>query len=339
MTNQKIRDFKIPRQWLDAEYALQPREVESIENVVYNVVRNKAVLQKWFPTKQIPQGMRTHEIKIALELDPPIYDGNFMVEDLDEVRTTPITHTLQPMHKDFQINMIDYHASQNQRYYSTRIDELNLREAVKTVADYKERLLYRGMDHLNRARDGANPQGIIDTTVYSLINPPTLPDSQNSFSAAGDNAGMNSAGDGPLSVGAAMASLVPYLYFGPYVFQMTPDIYGQLVQNFNSTTHISDLERMKAMTDLGGNRILEGLDCTHYLIKAAAQADNGSMLMFQRKTQDGEPTGVILESYPITHVPTQESRLGIKGKVFWMGCFATIRAAGFTLETSVDLIA
>jgi len=63
------------------------------------------------------------------------------------------------------------------------------------------------------------------------------------------------------------------------------------------------------------------------------------MLMFQKKTPDGEPTAVILESYPVAHFPTQMSSLGIKGKVLWMGCGAVLRMAAFTKEIDVNLIA
>ncbi len=329
----------LPSKWVDADYALNPREILSLDRIVYGVVRHNAVLQKWLPTVAINKGSLKHELSIAVELSEPLFTKDFMKEDDDEVRKTAITYTLAAMHKDFRINMIDIDASRNQNYYNQTIESLNIREAALTIADYKERVLYRGFDILDRAKTAANPQGIIGTDVYSVINPPTASGTINTFAAAGDNAGMNSAGDGPLSVGAAMASLIADEYYGPYVFQMTPDIYGQLAQNFNSTTHISDIERMHAMIDLDGNKILEGMDTTKYLIKLESVADNGSMLMFQRKTPAGEPTAVVLESYPVAHYPTQHSSLGIKGKVLWMGCEATLRASAFTLETDVNLIA
>lgn len=330
----------IKKQWTDASYILQPREILNLDRIVYGVVRHKAIAQKWLPTIQIAKGMRKHELIIANELSAPKFDDDFMTEDLDEVRNTAITHYLVAMHKDYALNMIDLDASDNNDYYNTKIDELNIREATKTIADYKERVLWRGYDILDRGRIAANTQGVIDTNVKCLTTAPSgNPDSANTFDAPGSNGGMDSAGDGPLSIGAAAASLIADQYYGPYVFIMTPDIYAQLIQNFNSTTHISDIERMKAMTDLSGNKILEGLDVTHYLIKAAAQADNGAMMMFQRKTPDGEPTAVILESYPVSHYPTQQSALGIKGKVLWMGCAAVLRSAAFTQETSVDLVA
>jgi len=327
--------------WLDADYLLNPREVESLDRHVYGVVRNLAIAQKYFPTIQIEKGARHREINIAIELSEPIFTDDFQQENFDEARKTPVDYWLAPMHKDFRISMIDLDASRNiaGQYSDITIDTLNIREATKTIADYKERVLWRGFDILNRARTGANSQGIIDTRVKSLISPPTEAGTIGTFDAASDNSGINSAGDGPLSIGDAMSTLIPNLAYGPYVFIMTPDVYGQLAQNFNSTTHWSDIERMQSMIDLHGQKILEGMDVTHYLIKAAAAADNGSMLMFQRKTPDGEPTAAILEAYPVTHHPTQHSSLGIKGKVIWMGCSANMRPTFFALETSVDLIA
>lgn len=333
----QFRDSK----WIDADYALNAREVESLDRHVYGVVRHLAIAQKYFPTVQVEKGARHREINIAVELSEPIFTGDFLKEDLDEARKTAVDYWLAPMHKDFQISMIDLDASRNiaGQYSDITLDTLNIREATKTIADYKERVLWRGFDILNRARSGANAQGIMDTRIKSIVNPPAAAGSLATFDAATDNAGINSAGDGPLSIGDAMSQLIPNLAYGPYVFIITPDVYGQLVQNFNSTTHWSDIERMHQMIDLHGNKILEGMDVTHYLINASAVADNGSMLMFQRKTPDGEPTAVVLEAYPVTHYPTQHSSLGIKGKIIWMGASANMRPTFFALETSVDLLA
>ena len=331
----------VDSRWIDAEYALNPREVESLDRHVYGVVRNLAIAQKYFPTVQIEKGARHRENHIAVALSEPKFDGDFLTEDLDEVRKKFVDYWLLPMHKDFRIGMIDIDASRNigGKYSDITIDTLNIKEATKTIADYKERSLWRGYDILNRARDGAHPQGIIDSRIPGLISPPAAAGSLATFDAAGDNAGIDSPGDGPLSIGAAMAALIPNIAYGPYNFIITPEIYGQLAQNFNTTTHWSDIERMHAMIDLRGNKILEGMDVTHYLIKTASSGDTGSMLMFQRKTPDGEPTAVILEAYPVTHYPTQHSSLGIKGKVLWMGCSANLRPEFFGLETAVDLLA
>lgn len=341
MKEQLAFSDNIDNRWIDAEYALNPREVESLDRHVYGVVRNRAIAQKYFPTVQVEKGSRHREIQIAVELSEPTFTDDFLNENLDEARKKTVDYYFVPMHKDFKIGMVDLDASRNigGKYSDITLDTLNIREATKTIADYKERALWRGFDILNRARDAAHPQGIIDARVHGVIDPPSDAGSINTFDAAGDNAGIDSAGDGPLSIGDAMSELIPDLAYGPYVFIITPDVYGQLAQNFNTTTHWSDIERMQAMIDLKGNKILEGMDCTHYLIKAAAEADNGSMLMFQRKTPDGEPTCVILEAYPVTHYPTQHSSLGIKGKVLWMGAAANMRPDFFALETSVDLLA
>ena len=328
----------IKKQWTDASYLLHPRQIENLDRIVYGVVRSAAILQKWLPTVQVDKGKRTHKLVIANELDEPKFDGDFMTEDLDSARTTEQIHYLIPMHKDYALNMIDLDASSNSDHYETKIDELNIREAALTISDYKERVLFRAYDFLDRAKSGAGMQGILDSRAKCIISPPTAAGTINSFAAAGDNGGISSAGDGPLTVGFAMASEIADDYYGPYVFIMTPLVYAQFAQNFNSTTHISDIERMLAMTDLQGNRILEGMDYSKYLIKTADGDDAGSILMFQKKTPAGEPTAVILESYPVSHYPTQQSALGIKGKVLWMGCEATLRASAFTLETDIAIV-
>ena len=328
----------VPKSWVDSQYSLFPREVEDLDKVVYGVVRHRQIIQKYFPTVKVPRGVKNRKIAIAQELREPIFSDDFMTEDLDEVKKAEYTYYMGFMHKDFKLGMVDIDASRNSKYTNITIETLNIREAVKTIADYKERYLFRAYDSLNPARTGALSQGIIDTDAAGLITSTEGDGTRNTFDAAGDNGGINSAGDGPLSIGDAMDSLITDQYYGPYVFFMTPDVYGQLAQNFNSTTHISDVERMHAMIDLNGNKILEAMDVTHYLIKAAAAADAGSMEMFQRKTPDGEPTALILESYPVAHYPIQISSLGIKGKVVWAGTTATLRLAAFTQELTVDLI-
>lgn len=329
----------IPKSWVDAEYSLMPREVQSLDRVVRGVIRTKAIIQKYFPTISIPKGNRYHKIALAQELREPIFTDDFMQEDLDEVKKKEVEYWLAAMHKDFRLNMIDIDASRNQKYYNVTIETLNIREATKTIADYKERVLFRGYDILDKARTAAHPQGIIDTSVAGLVNPPSGAGTVNAFDAATDNAGVDSAGDGALSIGDAMSELVDDLYYGPYVFMMTSDILGQLGLNFNATTQLSDIERMHGLIDIHGNKILEAMDTSNYLIKAQAVADNGSMLMFQRKTPDGEPTVVIGEAYPVAHYPTQMSSLGIKGKVLWMGATFVIRPKALALETAVNLIA
>ena len=330
----------IPREWVDAEYALHPTfEIKQIDEVVYGVVRHKAILQKILPTIPIKRGKRNFDIQIAQELSEPIFDDDFMTEELDEVWKKSITFWLMAMHKDFRLKMIDIDASNNSNHSNIDIQTLNIREATLTVTDYKERGLFRGYDILRKDKTGAHPQGLIDTKVKGLVNPPAAAGTINSFDAAGDNLGMDSAGDGPLSVGEAMDILIQKEYTGPYVWLQTPDITGRLGKNFNSQTHMTDIERIRSMIDLEGTQILERLGTTKYLTAKESVADNGSMLCFQRKTPLGEPTAVIGEAYPAAHYPIQMNSLGIKGKVLWMGGCFNFRPEAYALETDVNLIA
>lgn len=332
----------IPRAWVDAEWSLATREVESLDRIIYGVVRSHAIAQKLFPTVPVPKGTRYRKVSIAKELREPIFTDDFMTEDIDEVKKAEYTYWLAFMHKDFQLNMIDMHASQTQKYYNMTIETLNIREAVKTVADYKERVLWRGYAIMGPTKIGVAAstmtQGTIDGNVLGIINETSGDGTYNTFTAAGDGGAVDAAGDGPLSVGAAMSSLIADDYFGPYQWVMSPNIMGQLGINFNSTTQISDLERMQAMIDIHGNKILEGLDVTHYVSNTDTNDDDyGTMLMFQRKTPDGEPTAMILEAYPVAHHPIQMSSLGIKGKVIWGGRGGILRKAAFTKCVDTDL--
>ena len=165
----------IPKAWVDAQYSLMPREVESLDRIVYNVVRHRRIATKYFPTVPIPKGKRYRTLAISQEMREPIFDDDFMTEDIDEAKKSEHTFWLGAMHKDFRLKMIDIDASRNNRYYNISHEQLNIREAVKTIVDYKERFCWLGYGSLNKARTGAHPQGSIDTNVEGIA--PSVRDS------------------------------------------------------------------------------------------------------------------------------------------------------------------
>lgn len=327
----KFTDAETMKQWVDADYQLMTREIQSIDKMVYGVVRQKAIAQKIFPTVPIPKGNKQHIIATEVETEAPRFDDNFNREALDEVRKTESTFYPVFMHKDFALNMTDIDASNNQ-YYNTNLLELTIRGLTGTVADYKEKVMWRGYDISGRAHAAANRQGTIDTSSVGIIGTTNV---QTCDVGAGGDSNVTAAGDGPASIGVGVQSLAPYHYYGPYDLIITPGVYSQLTANLNSTTHISDIERMHSMVDINGGKLLRNMDVTQYLLGTAETTSTGGFMMFDRKTPAGEPTCVIGEEYPIAQYPISRSRLGTNGKIVWAGIPCVLRPYAFTYDTAI----
>lgn len=322
-----------PNEWIDADYQLMTREIQSLERTVYGVIRAKAIADKIFPHIQIPKGKKQHIIATAIEQKPPKFDDNFMKEAEDEARKTESTYYPVFMHKDFTIYMTDVDASRTDpNYYNKDLRALTLQESVATVMDYREKVIWRGYNISGRAGAAANGQGLIDTNSKGISDTTNI---QTCDVGAGGDSNVTAAGDGPASVGIGAQDLVPYHYYGPYDFIMSPGVYAQLLANQNSTTHIHDIERMQSMIDLNGNKLLRNLAVTPYLLGTAETTSTGAIMMFDRKTPAGEPTAVIGDEYPVSHIPTSQNRLGIKGKVIWAGIPCVLRPYAFTKDEAI----
>lgn len=318
------------QKFLDAEYILNPREVESIDRNVYKVVRRSEIIQKYIPTIPIPAGMKEHKVSTEVETDPPIFSDDWTTEDLDEVRKEETTFYTAYMHKDFAITKIDIDASRSSNYHNIDAKQLQIRGISGTMADYKERVLWRGYDI--KGRSSANTQGSIDTNVKGILNTTGI----NTFEAGAGDDDVTAAGDGPASVSYALAELVADKYDGPYYFFMTPLIKAQLALNRNSNTDILDLERMLSMVDEKGNKILRGVATTEKLLNAAETTATGAMCMIDPMTPHGEPTVVIGEEYPVIHYPITNNPVYIKGKVVWGGMAMVLKPKAIASATAID---
>lgn len=314
--------------FIDAETILNPYEIRSIDEDVYSVIFSKAVAQKIFPTKQIPRGMREYYYSIAQETSAPIFSQDFLPEAADKVSKVESTVYLIGISKDYFISMVDIDASRNSSYHRDKIDTLHLREITALVADYKERVLWRGYDIR-----GANP-GVLKTGVTGIFNNASV----TTFEAgAGGDDDVTAAGDGPASIGAAVKELIALFYEPPFPVVLTPKLYGQFAINFNSTTHITDIERIQSMVDANGNKLVSQIYITPHLIAAAETTSNAAMCVIATRTNAGEPTGVIIESYPLWHYPITISRLGIQGKVLWMGGVALMRPTAVAVAADITI--
>jgi len=318
--------------WFDADYQLMSREVTSVDKIVYGVVRQRAFAQKLFPSVKIPKGVKTHSLVIEVEQEAPLFDDNFNREALDEVRKTESSFYPVFMHKDYWLNQTDIDASRQQKFYNTNLLELTVRGTTGTIADYKEKVIWRGYNISGRAHAAANRQGLIDTSSKGIMDTTNV---QTFDVGAGADSSLTAAGDASASVGFAMADLIPYDYYGPYDFILSPKVYKQFIQMANSTTNITDLERLQTMVDIKGSKILRNLDVTKYLLGTAETTSTAACLFFDRKTPAGEPTCVIGEEYPIAHLPMKRPMYGVGGKVIWSGIPIVLRPYAFTKDEAI----
>jgi hypothetical protein len=314
--------------FVDAETVLNPQEVKNIDEDVYSVIYSKAVAQKIFPTKQIPRGMREFLFSIARESSAPIFSKDFLPESVDKVTKAETTVKLVGISKDYFLSMVDIDASRNSNYHSTKIDTLHLREITALVADYKERVLWRGYDIR-----GPDP-GAIETGVIGIITQSGI---QTFEAGIGGNDETGSPGDGPFTCMKGAQALLNYHYEPPFVVVMTPQLYGQFCLNMNTTTHITDIERIQSMVDANGNKMFSGIYITPHLVNVAEDGTNAAIVVLATKTNAGEPTGFVIESYPLWHYPITISRLGIQGKILWMGSFAGLRPKAIALAAAINI--
>ena len=322
-----------PNRWIDADYQLMTREIQSLDKIVYGVVRAKGIVSKIFPSIKIPKGKKQHIIATEVEQEPPKFDDNFMKEDDDIVPKSEATFYPIFMHKDFSLYMTDIDASRSGGpNHNIDLKALTLRGSVGTIVDYKEKITWRGYNISGRAHAAANGQGLIDANSKGIMDTTNV---QLFDVGAGGDSDVTAAGDGPASIGLGLQDLVTYHYYGPYDFIMSPGVYSQLAANQNSTTHIHDIERMQSMIDLKGSKLLRNLYVTPYLLGTAETTSTGAVIMFDRKTPAGEPTCVLGEEYPIAHYPTSQNPLGIKGKVLYAGIPCVLRPLAFTKDEAI----
>jgi len=317
--------------WVDASYQLMPREILGIEKKIQGVIRQQAIAQKIFPTVPIPKGLRQYAVATEDETEAPRFDDNFNREHLLEVRKSEATFYPVFMHADFSLNMVDIQAGENQ-WYNRNLLDLTVSGITGTIADYKEKVIWRGYDISGRAVASTNRQGSIDANSVGILNTTNV---QAVSAGAGGDSDVQAAGDGPATISQHAEALINYNFYGPYDFIMTPYVYAQLLLNMNSTTHITDIERMQSMVDLKGNKVLRNIDITKYLINTAESSGASVTFMFDRKTPAGEPTCVIGEEFPISYHPITRSRLGTSGKIIWAGIPLVLRPYAFTIDAAV----
>jgi len=318
-----------PDYLMDAQYLLHPQEIKSIDKDVRKVIYRNAVAQKIFDTKQIARGKREHRVSVAVQPSSPIFSEDFLPESMDKVAKEEKTFYLVGISKDYFLSMVDIDASRNSQYHQTKIDTLHLREMVALVAEFRERVLWRGQD-INDAPSISQ----INSSLEGIVNATGI----NTFDADGDGtAQLGTAGDGIKGFNEACSALIVDKFSPPFDTVMSPYVFTQLISNMNSTTHVTDMERIKGLTDNHDRQMVNRIEIHEALLNADDDGSASAWAVVAPHTKSGEATVQILESYPLWHYPINTSKLGIQGKVLTMVGTAVIRPEAIAFEDSIDV--
>lgn len=322
------------REWLDASYQVTSRETRWVEKQIFEVNRMKAVLQKNQPTVPIGKGCKEWIVETADEPEAPIFDDNFLRESQHEVRKSEATFYPVYMHMDYRVAMTDSDAVANSQFHDMSLPAQTIRNLTGTMAEYREKVLWRGYDISGRASAAANRQGVIDTNVKGILNTSGI----NTFTAGiGNDGNITAPGDGPASAADAAVSLLTDGYYGPYDLYMTPQIHGTFISKQNSTTGVSDYSLMQDLVDTKGSKMLKSWNVTKHLIPTVeASGSEANMVMIDPKDSNGAPTIIIGEAYPLHSIPdSARAAVAASGKIVWAGIVGVIRPEAVTWEENI----
>lgn len=336
----KERSVKVPeiifndgelKAFIDASYQLHSRETEFIDPIIYEVLRQKSVLAKIFPTVKIAKGAKEWKVSINEEPFAPKFDDNFLTESQSAVRKAESTFYPVFMHYDYRLAQVDQDAGVSSGYHKISPQRNTIRSLSAGMVEYKEKVLWRGYDITGRAAAAANPQGSIDSSVKGIMNTTGV----ETFNAGSGDSDIQSAGDGPIGLANAAGALAAVNYFGPYDLFVTPLVWAQLLSNKNATTGLSDWMIMLDERDTEGSKLVRSINVTKGPLNAAETGSTGKMVVIDRKNPDGSPTIVIGEEYAISNHPNKGEAMAISGKIIWSGVIGVLRPDAVAIDVDV----
>ncbi|MHA1221323.1 MAG: hypothetical protein ACTSQB_06285 [Candidatus Heimdallarchaeota archaeon] len=317
--------------WVDAAYQVTARETQFVEKEIFEVSRQKAIAGKIFPTRQIGRGSKSWHIEIEDEGEAPRFGDNFTREDLHEVRKQEKIFYPVYMSQDFVINMVDSDAIGNSKFHDMPLIAQTVRNLSGNMADYREKVFWRGYDISGRNYEAANRQGSIDTSSLGILNTSGI----NTFQAGDGDSTVTTAGDGLFTLSNSAAALITDEFYGPYDMVFTPNIWSTLLSNKNATTSRSDLSLMNEQIDIEGNKLIRKMHITKALLNSAEATATGSVAVIARKTQNGNPSIMLGEAYPLMYLPSVKNAAYQKGKLVWAGIPGVLYPEAVALDTGV----
>ncbi|GAH48843.1 unnamed protein product, partial [marine sediment metagenome] len=157
-------------EWIDAEYQVTPRERNWIEKQIFEVSRQKAVAQLKFKTVQLGRGCKQWYVYTDVEPEEPVADDDFLTESQHEQRKSEDIYYPQYRHYDYKIAMVNSDAVKSARIHKMGLPQQTIRNLSGGIADYREKIIWRGYDISGRDNAAANRQGDIDSNTKGILN-------------------------------------------------------------------------------------------------------------------------------------------------------------------------
>lgn len=314
-----------PFNFIDANYVIHPRELERIDREVGMVQRVMAIAPKLFTTKDIGRGSNKYIDYYNQDPLDPILTKNFKTYEPGKEAMTEKAHYFIGAHKDYEFGMFEMDASRKP-YLNDDIMTRTVREFTALVADFKERILWRGGDI--KSNNNKN----IDDRVYGFVTHDDILDQTTVTDVTTVGEGVN------MITEMADLLMADGIYKPPFPVIMTPKLYTRLMKNRNEYSDWTDLKNIMELGKEDNNPIVSGIYVTPHLLNVAQASDNAVCLMFKPTDQAGRPNGFIAESYPLWHYPmVLSTQLGNSGKVAWMGGAVIRRPDAFVKTTGITI--
>ena len=287
-----------PFSYLDARYAVHPRELEAIDRDVAAVMRTMVVADRIFRGRDVGRG-RTKFLHYQNK-DPldPVLSKNFKTYQPGKEAVEEETVYFLGVHKDYEFGMVELDASRLTDYLQDDILSRTTREFTALVMDFRERILWRGGD----IRSGNNKN--IDARVMGFINWTGI-----QTQAVVD---FTAIGNATTAVVNSIKALKDYYFRPPYHIVCSPWVYIQLLKNRHTYSNKTEIWEILNLGKEAGDTLISGISVTPHLLKVDETTTTGAMYVFSPKDNSGKDNIFIAESYPMWHYPlTLGTQIGV----------------------------
>lgn len=312
-----------PFSYLDTQYVVHPREIEKIDGEVAAVMRAMSIADGLFENIDVGRGKLS--TKIYENKDPldPVLSKNFKTYEPGKEAATEKDIHFQGVHKDYEFGMVELDASRNGNYLNSDVLERTTQEFTALVADFKERILWRGGDI--RTKRNAN----IDARVKGLTN-------WTGIQTQVTTTDFTTFGNMTTAVTDSIKQLKNYFFKPPYYVVCTPWVFIQALKNRHTYSNKTELWEILNLGNETGNSLISGVVSTPHLLKVDETTTTGAMYVICPTDHKGRSNIVIFESYPLWHYPlTLGTQIGVAGKFAWLGSLGIRRAESVVGTTGI----
>lgn len=312
-----------PFSYLDTQYVVHPREIEKIDGEVASVLRAMAIADTLFENIDVGRGKLSEKIYENKDPLDPVLSKNFKTYEPGKEATVEKEIHFQGVHKDYEFGMVELDASRGGGYFNSDVLERTTQEFMALVADFKERILWRGGDIRTTRNSG------IDGRVKGLVN-------WTGIQTQTTTTDFTTFGNMTTAITDSIKQLKNYHYKPPFFVVCTPWVFIQALKNRHTYSNKTELWEILNLGNETGYSLVSGVVSTPHLLKVDESTTTGAMYVIAPIDNKGRSNIVILESYPAWHYPlTLGTQIGVAGKFAWMGSMGIRRAESVVATTAI----